>query len=64
VHHHALTARPQVPSRPIIQSTCLAGLNVRGAGVDHADCFLCVWMRELWLDENSAWRLGVRGRTA
>ena len=60
----ALTAGPQVPSRSIIQSTCLAGLNARGAGVDHADYFLCVSMRELWLDENSAWRLGVRGGTA
>jgi transposase len=35
------------------QLTCLAGLNIRGSGVGHADCFLCVSMRELWLDDES-----------
>jgi hypothetical protein len=39
---------------------CTSGAS----GGGHADCFLCVSMRELWLDESSAWRLGVRGGTA
>ena len=32
-----------------------------GCGVGHADCFLCVSMRELWLDVNSAGTVGVSG---
>ena len=32
---------------------CTSGAS----GGGHADCFLCFSMRELWLDESSAWRL-------
>ena len=53
----------QVLSPPALPSRAIRGPAFGRQGIGHGDCFLCVAMGALWLDENRAGRVGARRGT-